>query len=219
MSAGTTGTARTSGGGQDRTGRRGIRAARRVRSSGRFLALAVTAATVLVVGAATAASAHTELESVTPADAATVDDAPAEVGLVFSASLLGVTSVTVTGPDGATVSTDPPAHDGPRVFQALGPLTLNGAYTTNYVVVAGDGDEMTGTATFTYTGAPTTGPTVATAVAAATTAAATPGATESPAADKDDESRDVSSVVIGAGLMLLLLVALFFAFRRLRRRS
>lgn len=203
-----------------------MKTARSVRSAVRFTVLAIAAAAA-VVGTAVDASAHVDLSSVTPANGSSVDIAPSEVVLVFAATPLGVASVTVTGPGGTTVSTGAPTQNGPRVFQALGPLTTQGLYTTSYSVVASDSDKITGTTAFTYTGQPAAGPAATTTTTAAAGGPANLASNVSnvsnvsSATDATDDSdgRDTGDIVIGAVIVLALLAGVYFLYRRLRRRS
>jgi copper resistance protein C len=102
---------------------------------------------VLVV-LASPASAHTVLQSVTPAEGAVVAD-PGEVQLVFSGELREeLVTVVVSGPDGADVADGPPSSSGGSVVQPLRRPLAGGTWTVAYRVVADDGHPLTGTSTF-----------------------------------------------------------------------
>ncbi|MCK9931350.1 copper resistance protein CopC [Frankia sp. Mgl5] len=166
----------------------------------RFAVLLLAAAAALV-GQAGVASAHATLESSIPADGATVDDAPSEVRLVFSAAPLSVLSVTVTAPDGSIMSTGDPVQDGAEVFQALGPFTATGDYGLHYSVISEDSHAVGASLRFTFTGTPAAVP--------ATSAGNEPE-------EGSDDGRGVGGVVLGAGIVLAVLV---FGVLRLRRRD
>ena len=205
---------------QPRAGRR-PRALRRLRAAACWPA-AVLIALVGLVGFGSAASAHTSLVSTQPPDGATVDTAPTAVELVFSQSPGGVGPITVTGPDGTVVSTGSPTQDGARVSQPLGELPGPGRYTVSYQVLASDGHRLTGTFSFTSTaaGADPSATTVSTTFAAApgTGEAAGPEADADAAEEEADEKdgRDVSSTVIGAVIVLVVLGVLVLVLLRLR---
>jgi copper resistance protein C len=135
--------------------------------------------TGLVLGTATAAQAHTALQSSSPADGSTLTAPQPAVELTFTGQVL-LREVTVTGPSGASAATGPAGAAGAVISQ---PVTLGaaGTYTVAYAVTSGDGHVLEGTLAFTY--APPAPPTPA---GAAPSSASAPG---SPATSAPVEPR------------------------------
>ncbi|GAB3841866.1 hypothetical protein GCM10029963_13890 [Micromonospora andamanensis] len=154
----------------------------RARLAASLLALAL-AASVVLLGTATPASAHGTLATSTPADGATVDEAVTAVQLTFTERVREDAYFTVTAPGGDRVDNgwthgeprelDRPVReyflvDGvfePReyttgfpVVVTLAHLPAAGQYSVSYLSVASDGDPVRGTVTFRYTGKPTDAP-------------------------------------------------------------
>ncbi|PJN22494.1 FixH family protein [Kitasatospora sp. CB02891] len=121
------------------------------RRLGALLAVLV-AALALVLGGATAASAHATLESTDPAQGSVVPTAPAAVTLSFSEGVsLSADSVRVLDPRGAAVDDGKPEHvDGKAATarvslrQGLG----NGTYTVAWRAVSEDSHPIGGAFTF-----------------------------------------------------------------------
>ncbi|MFJ8440220.1 copper resistance CopC/CopD family protein [Kitasatospora griseola] len=121
------------------------------RRLGALLAVLV-AALALVLGGATAASAHATLESTDPAQGSVVPTAPAAVTLSFSEGVsLSPDSVRVLDPRGAAVDDGKPEHvDGKSATarvalrQGLG----NGTYTVAWRAVSEDSHPIGGAFTF-----------------------------------------------------------------------
>ncbi|GGQ71924.1 transport integral membrane protein [Kitasatospora griseola] len=121
------------------------------RRLGALLAVLV-AALALVLGGATAASAHATLESADPAQGSVVPTAPAAVTLSFSEGVsLSADSVRVLDPRGAAVDDGRPEHvDGKAATarvalrQGLG----NGTYTVAWRAVSEDSHPIGGAFTF-----------------------------------------------------------------------
>lgn len=126
-----------------------------------------------LVSGATAASAHNSLASTDPADGATVAVAPAVVTLTFDepAQALG-SQIRVTGPDGAVVSTGDVVLSGSTVAEHLVDARPAGTYTVAWRITSTDGHPVSGSFTFTATGA--AGASIATAPATADPATADP---------------------------------------------
>ena len=121
-------------------------AARRVLVVLAALVLAVAAA---VWGAATAASAHDELVSSTPADGDSLESAPTEAVLEFSGNVQEVgTEIAMKDSSGATVEL-PEAYtiSGTSISQPL-PELEHGEYSLNWRVVSEDGHPISGTIGF-----------------------------------------------------------------------
>ncbi|MGC5051436.1 copper resistance protein CopC [Micromonospora sp. DT48] len=143
----------------------------------------VLAAGVVVLGAATPASAHGTLAMSTPADGAKVGEPLTAVRLYFTERVRDDAYFTVTAPGGGRVDTgwthgEPRELDRPvreyflvdGVFEpheyttgfpavvTLAHLPATGRYTVSYLSVASDGDPVRGSVTFRYTGKPTAAP-------------------------------------------------------------
>jgi len=150
-----------------------------------------------VLAAAAPASAHTKLKSSTPANGAAVPTAPDRVELLFGQHLLGLGTIAVQGPDGASVTAGDAVLDGATVTQALVANRPAGTYRIAYRVVSADGHPVTGELTFTATGATgATGAPSPTSPAAAT--AATQPASSPPTAAPADGSTGGATTAAGA---------------------
>lgn len=117
---------------------------------------AVLAAALGLLVLAGPASAHTELQSSSPAEGASLATAPTQVQLTFGEPVtLPPDAVEVTGRDGTAWRIGAPAVDGGVVTVPVTPSGGAQAYTLTWQVVAKDGDNVTGTVHFTVTGATT----------------------------------------------------------------
>jgi methionine-rich copper-binding protein CopC len=141
---------------------------------------AVLAALLGLVVLAGPASAHTELESSSPAEGASIAAAPTQVQLTFGEPVtLPPDPVKVTGRDGTAWKVGTPSVAGGVVTAPVTPAGPAQAYTLTWKVVAQDGDNVTGTVTFTLTAAAAAStapvaPTTAVAVQTQTTAPSSP---------------------------------------------
>jgi|GEM_PF-3988927 len=195
----------------------------------------VLAAVLLVSVWALPASAHTELDTTVPAADSQVTDPPIEVVLDFTAALLpdSQPAVRVIDPNGDDLAAAPPTLDGATVTVPLNLAVTPGPHRVDWAITAADGDDQTGTFTFTFAPpadvatppgavAPTTPPTPTasdTAVTPAPAETATPAATTSEATEPSDapEATAVPSVVPGdpeaasTTTRALVVVAAFFA--------
>lgn len=112
------------------------------------LVLALLAATALAVPA----QAHAELKSSNPASGATLDAAPKQIELTFSAavSLPDGDAVVVTGPDGAKWAIAQAQAVG-QTITAVPDATFvkAGAHTLEWRALSDDGDVVSGKFTFT----------------------------------------------------------------------
>lgn len=205
-----------------------------------LLVLLLAAASLLL---AAPARAHDTLLGSEPAADATLDEAPTQIVLTFSADQIEVgTAVAVTGPDGEDVTDGDVVVDGPEVRRPLSPDLVDGSYTVEWRSVSGDGHALSDTFDFVLDGvgdAPAQGdeaepqaeaepdaaadPTQDAAPAPAPTATsdAAPEAAEpagtADAVDTDDASGGVPWLVV-AGVALVLLAALVVV-RRVRGRT
>jgi len=119
--------------------------------------LAAVLTPVLGVAVAQPASGHDRLLSSDPADGATVDEAPAELTLVFSADVLAAgAQVAVTTSDG-TVPAEV-AVDGDEAVAALPDELPGGDWDVSWRVVSSDGHPIEGELAFTVAGAATPSP-------------------------------------------------------------
>lgn len=126
--------------------------------------LSATFAALLALAAVGSTSAHADLVSSTPADGARLDEAPAQVTLVFSEELLADGNViTVTDATGAQVDrgdTTLDLNDPKRVtlFVTLRSGLGAGAYTVSWKNASADGHSEEGSFGFTIgaASAPTT---------------------------------------------------------------
>ncbi|MGK3207204.1 copper resistance CopC family protein [Amycolatopsis sp. MEPSY49] len=165
---------------------------------------AVLAALVGLVVLAGPAAAHTELESSSPAEGASLTTAPTEVKLTFGEPVtLPPEALKVTGRDGTAWTVGTPSVTGAVV---TAPVTAAGpaqAYTLTWKVIAKDGDNLTGTVHFTLAAAPATtaAPTTASTVAAQAQAPA-------PAAVDTGIPGWIWAVVAIAGLLAVIVVGL-----------
>ncbi|MET8849530.1 copper resistance CopC family protein [Amycolatopsis sp. NPDC004625] len=117
---------------------------------------AVLAALLGLLVLAGPAPAHTELQSSSPAEGASLATAPTQVQLTFGEPVtLPPDSVKITGRDGTAWRIGAPAVDGGVVTVPVTPSGGAQAYTLTWQVVAKDGDNVTGTVHFTVTGATT----------------------------------------------------------------
>jgi methionine-rich copper-binding protein CopC len=114
-------------------------------------ALGVALALGVVVGA-TPASAHSELESISPANGSTVAAAVRTITLTFNEEVSSP-RIVVRGLDKAIVKGDTRRNGERVVFTAARPLR-NGAFTVNWRVRSADGHFVSGMSRFTVQRAP-----------------------------------------------------------------
>ncbi|MDB4950023.1 MAG: copper resistance domain protein [Gemmatimonadetes bacterium] len=140
----------------------------RAPSAGRWMrgaAAVVACAAALLLAFPARALAHAHLRESTPAAGSTVDAGVREVRLRFSEGVEpAFTSVTLTGPGGATASTSAltfPADGGGRVaVLPLAAALAPGRWTVAWKAAAADGHASHGTFSFTVRGASTALPVV-----------------------------------------------------------
>lgn len=168
----------------------------------RAFGVVLAALTGLVVLAGPA-SAHTELESSSPAEGATLVAAPTEVRLTFGEPVtLPPEAVKVTGRDGTAWKVGTPAVAGAVVTAPVTPSGPAQAYTLTWKVIADDGDNLTGTVHFTLAAA-------ASSSAAPTSAQAQAQAPTAPTAvDTSGIPGWIWIVVAVAGLLAVIVVGL-----------
>ncbi|GAB3464251.1 copper resistance CopC family protein [Kineococcus endophyticus] len=190
-------------------------------------ALLATAAGVLALtgGLVTAgpAAAHDRLESTNPADGATVATAPDAVVLTMSSTPLALgTLVRVTGPDGAVVSSGDPQIVDADVTEPLTGARPAGTYTVDWRITSSDGHPVSGTFSFTATGA-AGGSASPTTSAPDATASDSPSPSTSSSAAVVDPSNPVASEgnggLIAAGIAVVVVVGGIGGLIGYRRRQ
>jgi methionine-rich copper-binding protein CopC len=172
----------------------------------RRLSVSLMLAGFALATVASPASAHTELESSSPAQGSSVAVAPQQIQLTFGEAVtLAPTPITVTGADGTAWVVGPATVAGAVVTAAVQPSGAAGLCKITYKVLADDGDSVTGTVTFTLTTAvapPTTAPPTTTTVptTAPTTAAV---ATQATQADSDGGFPVWAWILIALGVVVI----------------
>ena len=173
-------------------------------TTARLAVVAVLAVATVPLAPAAPASAHTVLAGSVPAAGATVEPGTAEIVLSFSDPVReGLSTVLVTGADGADHARGAAQVRGDDVAQPVAAPLPPGAGTVSYRVVAADGHPITGTVPFVVAAEP------ANPVPADTT---DPAPTEPVRVAGPAEGRRaaltagvVGAGVVGAGLIGLLL--------------
>jgi methionine-rich copper-binding protein CopC len=159
-----------------------------------------------------AASAHSELETSSPADKSTVAGTPDEILLTFSETLNPKkSSILLLDSRGAQVAKAGVDLTDDTVMRLAPPTLEAGGYEIDWTSVALDGDLLRGKVTFTVT-APTPSPTVvptATASSAATIAPTTnPTASPSASASAVASPAPAPASASGADVIVPVLVAI-----------
>ena len=170
----------------------------------RRVLLLLVVSTLVTVGLAGPALAHTTLIGSDPADGAVLTAAPTTVTLTFDDPLADFEPVlTVTGPDGVTYQSGSPTVDGTRLSNAVNALPVAGTYTVAYRVVSDDGHPVEGTVSFTLAAqaiAPAPAPATSTGTSPAAGSSTAAGATSpSSAATSTVSSSETSAVSSTAG--------------------
>jgi methionine-rich copper-binding protein CopC len=140
-----------------------------MRPTVRMSATAVTLLIALFIGVVSAApaSAHTALESASPADGATVNP-PTRIVLTYSEPVR-FTQVLVTDAAGRQYQSGRPVNVDNTVTENISTIPPNGRYTVAWRVVAPDGHPVEGAYQFTVTGSDVTAPAAAPAAPTQTT--------------------------------------------------
>ena len=155
----------------------------------RRLATVLLLSGVAVVATATPAFAHAELTGSSPAQNASLAEAPQQVQLTFSEAVtLPDNPVTVAGPEGASWTAGTASIAGAVVTVPVTPSGPAGAYTLTYNVVSDDGDPISGTVQFTLTTAVPGGTTTTTTSAPAASNPPTTSTTSTPAAASSSDA-------------------------------
>jgi len=180
------------------------------RSWRRMAAVVVLAGLGLLLGA-TPALAHTRLESSSPADGASVADAPSGVTLTFNQEMQAdFSTITVVGPDGTSWQAGQVSSAGTSVSTQVRPLGPAGRYEIGYRVVSEDGHPVVGTISFTLTAAGTGAAPAAVTTAPAVGTTPAPTVITTTASTTSGDSTPIwpwvlgGVVVIGAGVAVAL---------------
>ncbi|MGH3835850.1 MAG: copper resistance CopC family protein [Pseudonocardiaceae bacterium] len=169
----------------------------------RYLLALLALVGLALLGSGGAAAAHNELIGSDPADGAEVATSPARVSLTFNLPVQrGFSTVTVTGPDGIQWQAGAPAEAGAVVSAPVRPLGPAGRYTIAYQVLSADGHPVRGAIGFTLT-TPGTGAAAASPPAADRSAIAPPAT----AAQTGPDGNPVWPWLVGAGVLLVVGVA------------
>lgn len=168
-----------------------------------LLALVMTASLVVLgVAAAPAAQAHTELESSSPADGASLRRAPAAVVLTFSEEPRSVDWVRAESTTGAAVTLGAPTVKGTTVTAAWPTDAPAGTYRVGWQLTSDDGDPVEGIILFSYAAAasPTASPTPTPTPTSTPTPTPTSTRTPSPTATQTAPSTSTDGRSAWAGM-------------------
>lgn len=191
------------------------------RISGSFVMAVLVIVCAGVVGAAPA-MAHTDLESSSPNDGATLSEVPASIDLTFSESVLSEGAAIVVRTDTDTpVDVGAVTVDGATVSVAWPADADSGRFNVAWRVVADDGHPIEGTLSFTIEApspAPTSAsptatsaspsPTSTSASPAPTNASPTPtSASPSPSPSATTSSSTTSPLAIVGGIVAIAVLA------------
>jgi methionine-rich copper-binding protein CopC len=116
---------------------------------GAALTAAALAWSVLGFGAAGPASAHTELESSSPANGQVLKDAPQRAKLTFSEAVTPIREkFALRGNGGTPIDIGPVRQAGRSVIVPFSQSLDDGAYLLSYAVTSDDGHAVKGTISF-----------------------------------------------------------------------
>lgn len=201
---------------------------RRPRSVRGLFASALTLLALLVV--APLAQAHSDIQSISPADQSTVDTSPAQIVLTFTDNVIGQFTQVEVRSDNVALDLPAPTSQGNVVTQTLPSALPAGAYTIVYRIVSADSHPISGQSTFTVTSGPSPSATESTvtppispsasnnASMPASSPNATAGAESSAPATAQDSSTGAMAIWVAVGVALLAAaVALGLARRRQAR--
>ncbi|WP_238011957.1 copper resistance protein CopC [Dactylosporangium sp. AC04546] len=182
----------------------------------RRLLVATLLGATATLGLAAPASAHSTLVRSDPAKGATVTTPVATVTLTFNEMVKqSRTTVTVTGPDGASYSDGAARVVDKNVLQAVRALPP-GAISVAWSTVSADGDAISGTFAFTNAApAPSLSPSPS-APASPTAAPTSASATPVPVPTSSEDSGSAAWWIAGAAVLVVLLGGGFFWSRRRR---
>lgn len=157
-------------------------------------AVAILTAFVLALWCAPSATAHTRLDSSTPAAGSTSNVPVTEVTLRFTlpVSLLG-DGVVIEGPEGAVIARTTAAEGGLVLVVTPSAALTTGDYTVTWTAAAQDGHPLEGTFDFAVTGAGPSEPSGATGTPSAG-AHATPGEADGETDTGDGDAGSASGL-------------------------
>ncbi|MET7401918.1 copper resistance CopC family protein [Dactylosporangium sp. NPDC005572] len=183
----------------------------------RRLLVATLLGATATLGLAAPASAHSTLVRSDPAKGATVTAPVATVTLTFNEMVKqSRTTVTVTGPDGASYSDGAARVVDKNVLQAVRALPP-GAITVAWSTVSADGDAISGTFAFTNAApAPSLSPSPSPSPSAPASPTAAPTSAAAPVPTSADGSGAAAWWIAGAAVLVVLLGGGFFWSRRRR---
>lgn len=161
---------------------------------------------LLVLAPATAASAHDELVSSSPAAGEQLSTAPESITLAFSAEVLTMgAAIMVVDADGTDWVASEPVVDYGEVTATLESGMPDAGYEVRWRVVSSDGHPISGVIPFTVGDAE---PLVAESAAPAQSQAAEPGAAEPGAAEPGNPEEEEQGTTAEGGVPRALLVGL-----------
>lgn len=178
------------------------------------------------------AQAHDRLTSSDPTSGASLESAPKEIELTFSADVQDVGgSVELVDGDGKAVSTGSPVTEGSTVTTAVEDDLAAGDYTVRWRVVSSDGHAISGVIDFTVEGdaaassssseSPSAGAS-ATATESADASSSDEASTGQDGADASDSAEEdsgpsVTVLLLGAAGVVIVLAAVAALIRSRRR--
>ena len=200
-----------------------------VRSHGRGRPVTLLAAALASAALAIPATAlgHAELDTITPANGATVTESPPEIVATFTETLdPSKSSIVVVTAAGAEVASGGVVGADLKTMTLALPTLEPGAYQVRWTSTsAEDGDLDRGTTGFTYAPAPTPSPTATPAPSATPvpTQAATPSPSAAPVASPSPSANGQPASTSTADLIIPIIAAVVviggLGYWLLRRRS
>lgn len=198
----------------------------RTRHSRRPLRLGLSALLlgVLVVLVPVApAQAHDRLVSSDPESGATLEEAPEEIELTFSAAVQDIGgSVDLVDGDGGAVEVGSPSTEGSTVTTSVDEELPAGDYEVRWRVVSSDGHAISGVVEFSVEGqegaATDSSSTTSSPAPSESTAASPTDSSGAEAPEEDAESSPVLLLLAGVAAVAIVLGAVF-GLLRARRRS
>lgn len=191
---------------------------------------ALLLALLVVLVPAGPAQAHDRLTDSDPAQGATLDSAPEEVTLTYSAAVQDVGgSVEVMDADGTAVGVGSPKAEGSTVTTAIEDDLAAGDYEVRWRVVSSDGHAISGVIDFTV--AEGAGASSMTSSSSSTTSAAPSesstgdaspedtGAGDTAAADEESSGSSPTMPLILGGVAVVIVLGAGFVLLRSRRDS
>lgn len=164
------------------------------------------------------ASAHSKIDSSTPANDETVTISPATIEMSFNSTIEKISNFKLLNEAGEQVTTGKAVVDGNKMSGDIPENLANGKYTVEWTIIGADGHSIDGNYSFIVE-------------AAAPAATATPEATEAPAAsetpaeetapaaeesgsDSDSSSRSSSTALIVIGAIIVIVAGIWIVRRR-----